>query len=84
VIGFALGWVVRLTGEDQEHLFDLPFLDAPIGDSDFRRWLVDDSSRIIVAIRAKRQRAARCAKLGAMQLKPPLDKTAVIRNYELA
>jgi hypothetical protein len=28
-----LGWVVRVTGEDQEHLFDLPFLDAPfIGD----------------------------------------------------
>jgi uncharacterized protein DUF6894 len=24
-----LGWVVRVTGEDQEHLFDLPFLDAP-------------------------------------------------------
>jgi hypothetical protein len=23
-----LGWVVRVTGGDQEHLFDLPFLDA--------------------------------------------------------
>ena len=28
-----LGWAVRVTGEDQEHLFDLPFLDATfIGD----------------------------------------------------
>ena len=28
-----LGWVVRVTGEDQQHLFDLPFSDAPfIGD----------------------------------------------------
>jgi hypothetical protein len=23
-----LGWVVRVTSNDQEHLFDLPFLDA--------------------------------------------------------
>jgi hypothetical protein len=28
-----LGWAVRVTGQDQEHLFDLPFLDAPfVGD----------------------------------------------------
>ena len=26
--GDWLGWSVRVTGEDQEHLFDLPFLDA--------------------------------------------------------
>jgi hypothetical protein len=24
-----LDWVVRVTDKDQEHLFDLPFLDAP-------------------------------------------------------
>jgi hypothetical protein len=27
-----VGWPVRVTGEDQEHLFDLLFLDALIGD----------------------------------------------------
>lgn len=27
-----VGWPVRVTGEDQEHLFNLLFLDALIGD----------------------------------------------------